>query len=181
MWYTYFMIFTIIPLGNPGVKYERTRHNVARILIDMIKDDIKELPACELFVPDTYMNESGKAVSEYLRYHEGREIVVVHDDKDLPYETFRISFDRGDGGHNGVKNIIDSLGRSDFIRIRIGIRPKDEENAELVPIGDLLQDYVMGKVTEDEEESLRRIAPQVLGAIKTIAEEDYTKAMERYN
>jgi PTH1 family peptidyl-tRNA hydrolase len=176
------MIFTIIPLGNPGDKYARTRHNVARILIDMIKDDIKELSSCELFVPDTYMNESGKAVNEYLRYHEGREIIVIHDDKDLPYETFRISFDRGDGGHNGVKNIIDSLGRSDFIRIRIGIRPKETEGEEtLIPVGDLLQDFVMGKVTESEEESLRRIAPQVLGAIKTIAEEDYTKAMERYN
>jgi PTH1 family peptidyl-tRNA hydrolase len=175
------MIYTIIPLGNPGDKYVRTRHNVARILIDMIKDDACKFSNCELFVPDTYMNESGKAVNEYLRYHEGREIIVIHDDKDLPYETFKISFDRGDGGHNGVKSIIDSLGRSDFIRIRIGIRPKDEENAELVPIGDLLQDYVMGKVSESEEESLRKIAPQVLGAIKTIVEEDYTKAMERYN
>jgi PTH1 family peptidyl-tRNA hydrolase len=176
------MIYTIIPLGNPGEKYARTRHNVARILLDMIKDDIKSLDSCELFIPETFMNESGKAVSEYLRYHEGREIIVIHDDKDLPYETFRISFDRGDGGHNGVKSIIESLGRGDFIRIRIGIRPTEEDGKEtLIPVGELLQDFVMGRVSFSEEESLRKIAPQVLGAIKTITEEDYVKAMERYN
>lgn len=175
------MIYTFVPLGNPGEKYSRTRHNAARVVFNMIADDLKNLSGCEIFVPETYMNESGKAVSEYLRYHEGRELVVVYDDKDLPIGTFRISFDRGSGGHNGVKSIIDSLGSKDFIRIRIGISPKDEEGKIVTPTGIETQDYVLGKISESEEEALRGIASNILGAIKTITEEGYQKAMERYN
>ena len=93
------MIYTLVPLGNPGEKYKNTRHNAARVLLDMISDDINHVNDCEIFVPETFMNESGKAVSEYMRYHEGRELVVVYDDKDLPCGKFRISFDRGSGGH----------------------------------------------------------------------------------
>lgn len=175
------MIYTLVPLGNPGEKYSRTRHNVARIVIDMISEDIKLLSGCEVFVPETYMNESGKAVSEYMRYHEGRELVVIHDDKDLPSRTFRISFDRGSAGHNGVESVIASLGGKDFIRIRIGIAPKDENGEVSPPTGEAIQDYVMGKIREDDEEDLRAIAANVFGAIKTIAKEGYQKAMDKYN
>ncbi|MFA6608759.1 MAG: aminoacyl-tRNA hydrolase [Candidatus Paceibacterota bacterium] len=176
------MIFTLVPLGNPGEKYARTRHNAARVLIDMIRDDIKNILECEIFIPETFMNESGKSVSEYMRYHEGRELVVIYDDKDLPCGTFRISFDRGSGGHNGIKSIIDSLGAKDFIRIRIGIAPHDVDGKIILPPSGMeVQDYVMGKIREDEEESLRAITHDVLGAIKTIIDEGYQKAMERYN
>ena len=176
-----FMIYTLVPLGNPGNKYVSTRHNVARIVLDLISDEIKKLSSCEIFVPDTYMNESGRAVSEYLRYHEGRELVVVYDDKDLPIGTIKISFDRGSGGHNGVKSIIDALGAKDFIRIRIGIAQKDENGKAVMPTGIDTQDYVLGKISESEEESLRSVAPHILSAIKTITEEGYQKAMEKIN
>lgn len=176
------MIYTLVPLGNPGEKYARTRHNVARILFSLIEEEIKRTPSCEVFIPTTFMNESGKAVSDYLRYHEGREIVVVYDDKDIPYGKFRISHDRGDGGHNGVKSIIESLGTKEFIRIRIGIAPHDTDGKEIkAPHGEAVQGYVMGHVSEKEEESLHAIAKDVLGAIKTITEVGYEKAMERYN
>ena len=175
-------MYTLIPLGNPGEKYFKTRHNVGRIVLDLIKDDILALSNAELFIPETFMNESGKAVSEYLRYHEGREIIVVYDDKDLPFGTFRIAFDRSAGGHNGLKSIIDSLGATDFIRIRVGIAPHDVDGKEkIAPHGEDVQDYVLGNIKEDEEESLRSIASQLLGAIKTIMEEGYKKAMGKYN
>jgi PTH1 family peptidyl-tRNA hydrolase len=175
-------MYTLIPLGNPGSKYANTRHNVARVLLSMIKDDVMKIPSCEIMIPSTFMNESGISVREYLRYHEGREIVVMYDDKDLPYGTFRISFDRGDGGHNGVKSIIEALQKKDFIRIRIGIAPKPKEGEEPeVPHGKAVQGYVMGAIKEDEEEALRAISSRVLGAIKTIEEKGYQKAMEVYN
>ena len=176
------IMYTLIPLGNPGDRYARTRHNVARVLLSMIKDDVMSIPSCEMMTPSTFMNESGKAVAEYLKYHEGREIIVMYDDKDLAYGTFRISFDRGDGGHNGVKSIIEALQKKDFIRIRIGIAPKEVDGKEVkAPHGAAVQGYVMGVIKEDEEEMLRQIATLVLGAIKMITEKGYQKAMEVYN
>lgn len=176
------IMYTLIPLGNPGTKYARTRHNVARVLLSMIKDDVMKIESCEIMTPSTFMNESGKAVVEYLKYHEGREIVVMYDDKDLPYGTFRISYDRGDGGHNGVKSIIESLQKRDFIRIRIGIAPSNVDGNEIKPPhGEAVQGYVMGVIKEDEEEALRQIAAKVLGAIKVMTESGYQKAMEVYN
>lgn len=175
-------MYTLIPLGNPGSTYANTRHNVARVLLSMIKDDVMKLDACEIMVPSTFMNESGIAVRDYLRYHEGREIVVMYDDKDLPYGAFRISFDRGDGGHNGLKSIIDTLQKKDFIRIRIGIAPSNVDGKEIkAPHGEMVQGYVLGAIKEEEEEIIRSIASRVLGAIQTITKDGYIKAMEVYN
>jgi PTH1 family peptidyl-tRNA hydrolase len=175
-------LFTLIPLGNPGIKYANTRHNVARVLLSMITNEVMKIPVCEIMTPTTYMNESGRAVADYLRYHEGREVVVMYDDKDLPFGTFRISYGRGDGGHNGLKSVIEHLGKKDFIRIRIGIAPKEVDGKEIkAPHGEAVHGYVMGQIKEEEEELLRSIAAKVLGAVKTITEEGYIKAMERYN
>jgi peptidyl-tRNA hydrolase, PTH1 family len=175
-------MFTLVPLGNPGDRYTHTRHNVARILLSMIKDEVMKLSHLEIMIPTTFMNESGKAVAEYLRYHSGREVIIMYDDKDLAYGTFRISYDRGDGGHNGLKSIIESLGKKDFIRIRIGIAPKETDGESVKPPhGDRVQGYVMGHVQEEEEELIRGIAAKVLASIRTIVDEGYIKAMEKYN
>ena len=175
-------MYTLIPLGNPGEKYARTRHNVARIMLSLIKDEVMKQSSLEIMIPSTFMNESGESVREYLRYHEERDIIVMYDDKDLPYGTFRISYDRGDGGHNGVKSIIGALGKKDFIRIRIGIAPPEVDGKEVkAPHGEKVQAYVMGRVNEDEEEILRKIANRVLGALETIIKSGHIKAMEVYN
>ena len=176
------MIYTLVPLGNPGEKYARTRHNAARYMCDMIHSHLEKMEEVELFIPDTFMNESGRAVSEYLRYHEGRELVVIYDDKDLPLGKIRISHDRGDGGHNGVKSIIESIGTREFIRVRIGIAPQNVDGKEVkAPHGEDVQDFVLGKFREEEENVLREVAPKVVGAIQAIVEVGFEKAMERYN
>lgn len=180
--YNLAMMYTLVPLGNPGSKYARTRHNVARILLMLIQNDFMKIPEVEVMIPSTFMNDSGVAVREYLKYHEAREIIVMYDDKDLPYGTFRISYDRGDGGHNGVKSIIDTLQKKDFIRIRIGIAPHDTDGVQKkAPHGDAVQSYVMGQIQEEEEEALKAVASRVLGAIQVIVEQGYQKAMEVYN
>lgn len=183
------MIYTLVPLGNPGEKYVNTRHNAGRVVLDLIRDDLdrvaldeESMSTVEIFIPETFMNESGKAVHEYLKFHEGREIVVIYDDKDLPIGTMRISFGRGDGGHNGLKSVIESLGEKDFIRIRVGIAPNNVDGKEIIaPHGDAVHGFVLGKLREDEEEALRKVSTNVLGAIKMIMSKGYQKAMEVYN
>lgn len=180
--YTSGMIYTLVPLGNPGEKYIRTRHNAARIMLTLIETHIEKMESVEVFIPETFMNESGRDVAEYLRFKEGRELIVMYDDKDLPLGKIRISHDRGDGGHNGVKSIIESLGTREFVRIRIGIAPQDVDGKEVkAPHGMEVQDFVMGKFREEEDVVLREVAPQVVGAIQAIVEVGYAKAMERYN
>ena len=176
------MIYTLVPLGNPGEKYARTRHNAARIVLNLIQSHIDKMEGVEVFVPDTFMNESGRAIAEYLRYKEGREVVIVYDDKDLPIGKIRISHDRGDGGHNGVKSVIDHLGTREFTRVRIGIAPENVDGKDVkAPHGEEVQHFVMGKFREEEEMKLREIAPQVVGAIQAIVDVGYQKAMERFN
>jgi PTH1 family peptidyl-tRNA hydrolase len=176
------MIYTLVPLGNPGEKYAHTRHNAARIMMNLIESHLEKMESLEVFVPDTFMNESGRAVAEYLRYHEGRELIVMYDDKDLPIGKIRISHDRGDGGHNGVKSIIESLGTKEFIRIRLGVAPAQVDGKEVkAPHGEEVQDFVLGKFREEEEGVLREVAPKVLGALQAITEVGFEKAMERFN
>lgn len=176
------MIYTLVPLGNPGEKYARTRHNAARMVLELIEDELLKRDDVEVFIPDCFMNESGRAIADYLRYHEGRELLVLYDDKDLPLGKIRVSHDRGGGGHNGIKSIIEHLGTKEFTRIRIGIAPPDVDGKTVLPpSGDAVQDYVMGKFREEEETKLREIAPEIIGAVSAIAEVGYQKAMERYN
>lgn len=180
--YTDAMIYTLVPLGNPGEKYAHTRHNAARIVTEMLDDHLSKMESVEVFIPETFMNESGKAVADYLRYHEGRELIVMYDDKDLPIGKIRISHDRGDGGHNGVKSIIEHLGTKEFTRIRIGVAPENVDGKEVkAPHGTEVQDFIMGKFRDEEETKLREIAPNVVGALQAIVEVGYQKAMERFN
>lgn len=177
------MIYTLVPLGNPGEKYARTRHNAARLMLSYCAEELENVPAVEVFIPDTFMNESGKAVAEYLRYHNDREIVVIYDDKDLPLGKIRISHDRGDGGHNGVKSVIVSLGTKEFIRIRIGVAHKDTDGKDVkAPHGEEVQKHVMGNFTEEELVLLKEVAlGKGIQAITSIAKEGYQKAMDMCN
>jgi PTH1 family peptidyl-tRNA hydrolase len=175
------MVHTLVPLGNPGKEYEHTRHNAARIVLSYIRQDIETLSSCEIFVPETFMNESGRAIAEYLRYHNNRELIVIYDDKDLPLGVVRISHDRGDGGHNGVKSIIESLGTREFVRVRVGIARVADDGTVVVPHGEQVQGYVMGKFSDAEEVILQHVSVNVLGALHLIIEQGYQKAMEKYN
>ena len=138
----------IIGLGNPGEEYEKTRHNIGFMALEGIRGQVlgfsnwkleKKLEAevsrghiascCEdviLAKPQTFMNNSGRAVKLLTTHYKLRptDLLVVHDDIDLPFGTLRLSFGSGSAGQNGVQSIIDTLGTKDFWRLRIGIGPK---------------------------------------------------------
>lgn len=137
-------------LGNPGKKYKDTRHNIGFLVIDKFKE-INNFPEFKLskkfnslvsegFIdskkvilakPQTFMNESGKAVKALVSFYKIKVLFVAHDDIDLPLGKIKIAKGQGAAGHKGVKSIIKEIGTKDFTRIRIGISPeKKPKNVE---------------------------------------------------
>lgn len=157
------MKYLVFPLGNKGEKYEKTRHNAGKFVFGLAKNnpEIKnflERGELSMFNPDCFMNESGIYLKEYLKNKnfDLENLIVIYDDKDLEIGDVRRAKDRGDGGHNGLKDIIENLGTKNFHRIRIGIAPKGTGKNDLIPPhGEIVQKYVLGKMTEEEIEILK--------------------------
>lgn len=171
------MKYLLFPLGNPGKKYELTRHNVGRLVLGYLKKDtefnniLKDYDI-DIFIPDTFMNESGKSVKDFLKNKNlpKENIIIMYDDKDLPIGDVRLSINKNDGGHNGLKDIIEKLNSKEFYRLRIGIAPKGTGKDGLIPPhGDVVQRYVLGNTREDEREILK--SEKVLDRIKIFLKE----------
>jgi len=166
----------VIGLGNPGKQYEHTRHNAGFLAIDHYLKG-KEPIACQskfhaeicelhfegnkiLFIkPQSFMNKSGQVVQEIVQFYKvdpSRDILIIHDDKDLPLGTIRTTDNSSSAGHNGVQNIIDHLGSQNFHRIRIGAESRPS-NSPISTYDYVLQDF------SDEELSLleKNVLPQV--------------------
>jgi len=113
----------VVGLGNPGSEYEKTRHNAGRIVSGEVAKKLKDMKI-KFIEPDTFMNQSGRAVVYYVKSKKDLAgLVIMHDDIDIPLGSMKISFNRGDGGHNGVASVIKALKSKEFIRIRIGVCP----------------------------------------------------------
>ncbi len=182
------MNYLIVGLGNPGTEYEKTRHNAGWIVIDGMypnlewgRDSYANAGTAQegnflLVKPATFMNLSGETVQyfvdkkDYLPEH----VIVIYDDIDLALGKFKISFDRGSGGHNGIKSIEMSLGSREFIRIRIGI-------SKLLETGELVKPNVLGKFEASELEALAEVSKRVGLALHTIATEGKEAAMTEFN
>jgi len=156
----------ITGLGNPGEKYERTRHNAGYWWVDAIADRKRaswkretkfsgwttrvEEGGREFFLlkPATYMNESGRSVSALMRFFkiEPGELLVVHDELDLPPGAVKLKRGGGTGGHNGLEDIVDALGTKDFWRLRVGIGHPGHK--------DLVADYVLDRARRTEQEAI---------------------------
>ena len=135
----------IVGLGNPGAQYENTRHNAGFLAVDFFLKDHAAITCqskfnaqiCEyhedgekvFFVkPQSFMNLSGEVVREILSFYKldhANDLLVLHDEKDLPFSTVKEGFASGSAGHNGVRNIIDELGTKDFARVRIGVESRE--------------------------------------------------------
>lgn len=187
----------VVGLGNPGKKYENTWHNIGFMAVDKaayflcapkFKESSKFLAETSnvlgkycpdkiiLAKPLTFMNLSGKSVSAIASFYKIKpgDIIVIHDDIDLPLGKIRISFDSSAGGHNGIKSIIESLGTKKFCRIKIGVATDKKNLMDSA-------DYVLNKFTKEE---LKRVEAQT-GLAAEIAVEiirsSVSKAMNKYN
>lgn len=192
----------IVGLGNPGNEYEWTRHNVGRIIATHIaklvkaekfetdgvlraqktKASIVEKKAL-IILPDTFMNLSGKAVAPIIKSAKDLEkLVVIYDDLDLARGTFKISFNRSSGGHNGVQSIIKAVKSEAFIRVRVGISPTTTSGKLKKPLGEeKVSKWILGAMKDEEKDLLKKTAKTVLQAIEMIVQEGLPKAMSIYN
>jgi PTH1 family peptidyl-tRNA hydrolase len=182
----------IVGLGNPGREYEKTRHNLGFMLVDMLSDQsgsqVKreecrsligraeiENQTVELAKPQTYMNLSGESVSCLLKKDDRsiEKLIVISDDLALPFGTIRIRPKGTHGGHNGLRSIIDCLGTQEFIRLRIGIQPEH-------PIADT-RNFVLENFRKGESETIEEILEKSASAIRSIISEGTEKAMAGFN
>ena len=171
-------MYIIVGLGNPGLKYHSTRHNLGQNIVNrfvsqhyqsQLNHSSKTLchiylnPQGHLFAtPDTYMNESGKAVSRLLTYYQAKpdQLYVVHDDLDLGVGEWKKQFDRGPAGHNGVKSIIEHLGTQSFHRLRVGIGHPQTA----IPV----EKYVLTPFLDSEKPIIEATADKILQEINRI-------------
>lgn len=182
----------IVGLGNPGSKYEGTRHNVGFWCIDRIaesypggstrshrlvhtSEQIINGHRVVLAKPRTYVNESGRAVTSlFTRYRaSAANLIVVYDEMALPSGKVRIRAKGGDGGHNGMKSIIGAVGTQEFVRVRIGIgRPEGQ-------VGDV--QHVLSRPSEVERQAIDEGIELAIKAIVTTLSEGVERAMNDYN
>jgi len=186
----------IVGLGNPGRSYANNRHNAGFICLNHfarthgIGFDKKQGKArtgtgevggvkVVLAKPQTYMNLSGESVSRLVRKFsiDLDDLIVIHDDLDLPLGKMRIRQDGGSGGHKGIDSIITSLKSQDFLRLRVGIGcPAVTEPSE----SDIIA-YVLSDFTPDEKQAIIKVIPRASEAILCLLTEGLTAAMNKYN
>jgi PTH1 family peptidyl-tRNA hydrolase len=172
----------VVGLGNPGEEYENTRHNTGRILVNLIEKKLED-NKLKFLTPDTFMNNSGKAVAPLVKSKKDLEnLVVIYDDIDLPLGKIKISFNRSSGGHNGLNSVIKSLKSQEFLRIRIGISPVTPGGKLKKPSGEkAVLNFLLGEFKKPELETIKKLSKKVAEAVETIFAESKEKAMSLYN
>lgn len=195
-------MFYIVGLGNPGEKYQNTRHNVGWGVLDYFVEQaglpnlvtekqngarvteglVKGQPV-QVIYPDTFMNNSGAAVVKYVSKNESANMVVIHDDIDLPFGQIKIGKGKGDGGNNGVKSIVEKMGTKDFTRVRIGIAPKSFWTGETKRPkgGGPLERFVLKPFGKKESVQLEEVKERAYGALQAILTDGVEMAMNRFN
>ncbi|MBX4204933.1 MAG: aminoacyl-tRNA hydrolase [Candidatus Doudnabacteria bacterium] len=179
-------MYLIVGLGNPGAKYEQTRHNLGFMVLDLLagadapwelKYDSQFLKLNDVILakPQTFMNNSGKAVAQILKFYPDAELVVVHDELDIELGTIRIQKNVSAAGHNGVQSIIDEIGTQDFIRIRLGTN--DPPLRGQVPG----EDYVLQNFQAEEQTLVKEVLEKSIKALETIQTEGFEIAQSKFN
>ena len=185
----------IVGLGNPGGQYNNTPHNFGFAVLDVFKEknefssfklekkldaEISEgiigIEKVILAKPQTFMNDSGRAIKKTLTYYKepAESLVVVHDDLDLYLGTIKIVKNRGSAGHKGIESTIKEIKTEDFARIRLGILPKDgkPQNPEK---------YVLKKFGKEDKTMVERAESKAVNAIEHIINDGLEKAMNEHN
>lgn len=184
----------IAGLGNPGKEYEKTRHNCGFMVMDQLAEKCSTVNFSAkwnaliakvqingqqvlLMKPLTYMNNSGSAVAQAVSYYKiaPQDILVIHDDMDLPVGSVRIRTKGSAGGQKGMKSIIQALGTQDIARIRVGVGHSDRGNHDLVP------DWVLSPVSKEERSLLEDAVKSAADAAYAWVWEPLDKVMSQYN
>jgi len=183
----------IVGLGNPGIEYQFTPHNLGFLAIDRIAGSLgvevrnrqcRALTARAvmggetvlLTKPETFMNLSGVAVRELIQEYDAKpesDLIVIQDELDFPLGTLRIHTRRSSAGHNGIESIIGALGTQDFLRIRIGVAPERK-------VGDGAE-YLLAPMKKKELEVVDGVLDTAEEAVKVILQEGPAAAMNRFN
>lgn len=185
-------MYIIVGLGNPTLKYQKTRHNVGFDTIDLISkkhkikfknkfnalcgEGIINGEKVLLVKPLTYMNNSGDAVVQIVNYYKAdptKELIVISDDLSLDVGTIRIRQKGSAGGHNGLKSIINRIETSDFARIRIGIGKVDD--------GQDIIGHVLGRFSREDRKKVKITFEKAVEALECILDKDFENAMSRFN
>lgn len=180
----------IVGLGNPGVKYANTRHNAGAWFVEQLADTAKcslrsenkfhGLHAlatflnseCHLLIPTTYMNKSGSSIRALATFYKipYQNILIAHDELDLPIGITRLKYDGGAGGHNGLTDTIDHLHTKKFYRLRIGIgRPQNSK---------VVADYVLTPPSRAEQQAIYRSLQQAQEILPLLLEDNFSQAMQ---
>lgn len=188
----------VVGLGNPGREYEKTRHNVGRMVVDLVrtensfsewsKNSLAKAQesrgtykghSVRLLMPETYMNLSGESIRLFVKSpDDAARLIVVHDDVDLSFGRIKISFDSGAGGHHGVESIIAHATTKGFVRVRVGICPVDESG---VAKKSLDSDFVVKEFSSTEKEILHGVIQKAMQAVLSILEKGTEEAMNECN
>lgn len=181
-------MFLIVGLGNPGTKYEKSRHNIGFMVVDEIinnlslslitKKEFKGLLYKDknllLLKPTTFMNLSGLSVAAVKNFFkiENDKIVVIHDDIDLCFGAIRFKKDGGNGGHNGLKSIDEHI-KNDYIRVRIGIgKPKDKSQ---------IASYVLSDFSKEEKRYLKDIIKKAATATLALTQKSLDEVRSKFS
>lgn len=186
-------MYLIVGLGNPGPKYALTRHNIGFLAVDIFATSAGNPPWTQehdahvskfkmdgeqiyLAKPMTYMNKSGESVQALLSYYKIpiENLIVVHDEIDIPFETMKLQKNRGPGGHNGLKSINQQLGTQDYTRLKLGVsRPPHPEMD--------VADYVLQKFSADEQGKMADFLNKAGDALESFIFEGLAKASTKFN
>ena len=181
----------IVGLGNPGKEYEETRHNAGFWFLDLLarryaatfKAESRFLgqtgrcflhgQECWLLKPTTYMNRSGQSVSSLANYYRiaPQEILVAHDELDLPAGSIRLKSGGGNAGHNGLRDIMSAVASRDFLRLRIGIDHPEDRRAVV--------DYVLNRPSKADRESIQQALESAADCLDEVLSGNLQKAMNR--
>lgn len=191
------MSLVIVGLGNPGAEYEKTRHNAGRMAVELLaketgmgefvfhkasnslvaKGEIDGVKAT-LVLPETMMNLSGKAVAAFVKSPKAAvDLLVVHDDLDLPLGVTKMVFGRGSGGHKGVESIMRAVKTKDFARLRVGISAAGKKNqAKKVHGEEQVIKMVIGKFKPTEEAELKKVLKKSAEVARKFSVDGYDAA-----
>jgi peptidyl-tRNA hydrolase, PTH1 family len=184
-------MYYIIGLGNPGEEYEGTRHNTGREAVDYFENKNKlGVKKFSIIHSNEFMNNSGKAVAKIIKSKKAAQnLIVVHDDIDLPIGTMKISYNKGVGGHRGLDSVAKAVKSLEFVRVRIGVSPSNAKGVVKKPNQNLSSkagekaviDFILGKFKPAEQEIMKKSFKRVSEAIQTLITSGRDRAMNEFN